>query len=79
MKTIYKYPTGTVNMHQGAVVLAGQSRNSKFYIWAEVDTTLPLTERHFVVYGTGWEISDNSRYITTIIDGECIWHVYEVI
>ena len=80
MKTVYKYPTGEVMMPKGAKVLAAWCQNGEVQIWAEVDDKAPLEERHFVVYGTGWEIATdrNLSYIGTVHDGAFVWHVYEV-
>lgn len=80
MKTIYKYNTGEVTMPKDAKVLKAGIQNGVVYVWAEVDTKAPIEERHFVVYGTGWEIATdrNLSYIDTVFDGPFVWHVYEV-
>lgn len=80
MKTVYKYTTGIVNMPKGAIVRKAAMQDGQVQLWAEVDTDNPLEQRHFVSYGTGWEIEeDNICYIDTVFDGIYVWHVYEVV
>ena len=80
MKTVYKYRLGDIQLPVGAKVLTAGVQGGEFYLWAEVDTDQPLEERHFVVYGTGWEITDSNRcYIATLFEGAFVWHVYEVL
>ena len=80
MKTIYKYPTGSIQIPKGARVLTAGCQSGEFYIWAEVDTEAPLEDRKFVVYGTGWEISeDKLSYVSTVFEHVFVWHVYEVL
>lgn len=80
MKTIYKYPTGFVDMPKGAIVRKAGTQNGEFFVWAEVDPSQPLEERQFSVYGTGWELEDRPLcYIDTVFEGAFVWHVYEVL
>lgn len=80
MKTIYKYPAGILNLPKGAIVRKAGMQGGVVTLWVEVDTDNPLEERHFVSYGTGWEISEDRSlcYIDTVFDGIYVWHVYEV-
>ena len=80
MKTIYKYNTGEILLPQGAIVRKAGMQNGMIALWAEVDTDAPDEHRHFVAYGTGWEIATdrNHCYIDTVFDGPFVWHVYEV-
>jgi hypothetical protein len=80
MKTIYKYKAGKVSIQKGAKVLTCGCQNNEFYIWALVnDTEAELETREFVVYGTGWEITDtNICYVGTFFEGSFVWHMFEV-
>lgn len=80
MITIHKYGEGLVNMPKGAIVRKAGMQDGRVVIWAEVDTSQPMELRHFVTYGTGWEIGEEARcYIDTIFDGAFVWHVYEIV
>lgn len=36
MKTVYKYPTGIVQMPKGAIIRKARMQNGEFFVWAEV-------------------------------------------
>jgi hypothetical protein len=38
-----------------------------------------LEERHICIVGTGWDLDDNMKYITTYIDGYFVWHIFELL
>jgi len=79
MKAIYKYSTGEISLPQGAIVRKAGMQNGAITLWVEVDTDAPTEYRHFVAYGTGWEIATDRSlcYIDTVFDGSFVWHVYE--
>ena len=75
MKVIYKYPFKIVdffdlNLPASAKILTCQSQKDEPYIWALVNTDEKLGRtRRFRVYGTGAEITEETRnlgYIGTI-------------
>lgn len=79
MKTVYKYPTGEIQIPKGAKVLTAEIQNEKVCIWAEVDTEQVLEHRTFHVYGTGHLIPEQACYVSTVFDGAFVWHIYEVV
>jgi hypothetical protein len=86
MKTIYKYPIlvvdeQTVIMPFGAEILTVQMQNGQPCLWALVDTSNPINQRHIQVRGTGHDCSDAGRYIGTfqMENGELVFHVFEVV
>ena len=79
MKTVYKYPVGEIQLPKGAKILTAKRQNDKVVLWAEVDTEQVLEHRTIHVYGTGHLIPDNACYISTVIDGIFVWHIYEVV
>jgi len=79
MKTVYKFPSGDIQIPKGAKVLTAGIQLGKVVLWAEVDTEQVLEHRTFHVYGTGHLIPDNACYITTLFENRFVWHVYEVV
>ena len=94
MKTIYKYSTlpddefrerFTLNMPKGAEILTVQvdQKNNVPSIWAMVDTEAPSEERHFELFGTGYEIPVDigveRKYIGTYQyqRGDFVGHIFE--
>ncbi|MCY1301702.1 hypothetical protein D9M70_513270 [compost metagenome] len=45
----------------------------------ELDPSAPKVQRTFLVFGTGWEVVDNSQHLGTVIDaGGFVWHLFEI-
>ena len=83
MKTIYKYQLtlsdNPITMIKGAEILTVKLQNGTPTLWALVDTNEYLEEsRLIVIRGTGHDIEDNAKYITTYIDGPYVWHIFEL-
>ena len=83
-KSIWKFPLDggvgpmVVEMPKGAEVLNAQIQGTAIVVWALVDIEATEGEtRSFRIYGTGWADVEG-RYISTIQDGQFVWHVYEV-
>lgn len=83
-KTIYKYSllhTGgnSVDMPQGAKILAVQSQQGVPTIWALVDVGQPTEKRTFLVVGTGHTIDGLGEYVGTVQlnEGRFVVHVFE--
>jgi len=84
MKTIYKYTLDsqdcTLQLPKGAEILTVQLKNGSPSLWALVNpNTSELEERHICIVGTGWEVEDTMKYITTYMDGYFVWHTFELI
>jgi hypothetical protein len=83
MKTIYKYPLHsqdcTLQLPKGAELLTVQLQNQIPTLWALVNPMTVTEERHICIVGTGWDVEDNMKYITTYMDGYFVWHVFELI
>jgi hypothetical protein len=83
MKTIYKYTLDsqdcTLNLPKGAEILTIKLQNNIPTLWALVNPMTVTEERHICIVGTGWQVEDNMKYITTYMDGYFVWHVFELI
>ena len=84
MKTIYKYPLTsqdcTLHLPKDSEILTIKLQNENPTLWALVNpNTSELEERHICIVGTGWQVEDNMKYITTYMDGYFVWHVFELI
>jgi hypothetical protein len=83
MKTIYKYPLHskdcTLQLPKGAEILTVQLQNEIPTLWALVNPMTVTEERHICIVGTGWDVEDNMKYITTYMDGYFVWHAFELI
>lgn len=82
MRVVYKYaiiqPVTRVTMPASSRVVSFREQNGLYFIWALVDTDLPLTERTFAVYDTGDEIKhENIRHIGTLVHNNLIRHLFE--
>jgi len=99
MRTIHKYKlddvahANIIDMPEYAEILTAQVQGNDIYIWAMHDTVdgdFPhpedkIVKRKFHIYGTGWEIPDESyahnrlQYIATVQMSPLVWHVFEEI
>jgi len=83
MKTIYKYTLNskdcTLQLPKGAEILTVQLQNENPTLWALVNPITVTEERYICIVGTGWQVEDNMKYITTYMDGYFVWHVFELI
>lgn len=79
-KVIYKYDlVHTIEMPKGAQILSIQMQGNQPTLWALVDLSAPMEDRHFATVGTGWTVGEGFWYITTYMDGPFVWHVFEAI
>ncbi len=51
---------------------------TRLTIWAQVDDARPLRRRTFAVVGTGHEVPQPARFISTVQDGPFVWHVFDL-
>jgi hypothetical protein len=79
MKTIYKYTLDEpVHIPKGSTVVQVGIQDGLYCIWAVVDTDAPLEERHFVVVGTGRELTTNMVHVGTVFEDPFVWHIMEL-
>lgn len=84
MKTIYKYLAPGIEcfieLPIGAKVLSFQFQRRQPYIWCLVDTDIKTEQRHFVLAGTGHDITayNNLNFIGTSQDGDYVLHLFEI-
>jgi hypothetical protein len=81
-KKIYKYEfdwnNETIALPKGAHILRAELQNNEPYLWAVVDPDQPEVQRQINVYGTGWDILEESGiYINTVFDGPYVWHFFD--
>lgn len=83
MQSIWKFPLTTtgeqsVDMPQGAKILACQTQNNTPCLWCVVDVNAPREKRTFRIYGTGHEFR-GGEYVGTyqIHNGGLVFHVFE--
>lgn len=53
-----------------------ESRGIAF--WAQVDPEAPARLRRFQIFGTGWAIPSDANPVGTAIDGDFVWHLFEL-
>lgn len=78
----YQIPEGnelSIKMPIKAKILDVQIQNEFVTLWAEVDIHAEFEDRHFLIFGTGWQLPDdkNLHYLKTVQIREFVWHVYE--
>ena len=64
-------------MPYGASILHVGVQDAQLYVWAEVNTTAPLVDRHFHIAGTGHPIPVGLHFVGSVMDGPFVWHVYD--
>jgi hypothetical protein len=86
MTTIHKYALDitdfqTVHLPKGAEILDAQMQRGNLHIWAIVDTNAPAEPRTFCIHGTGHPLPHaiNRKYLSSVQDGNFVWHVFEVV
>ena len=86
MKTIHKYPIEldyehkvTVRMPFVAKIVLVGSQHDQAFLWAIVDSTSPLVERHFRLIGTGHPIPGGYDHVGSFVlnHGESTCHLFE--
>lgn len=83
--TIWKFPIHVTSrtvlrVPASARFLSVQEQAGTLCLWAVVDPSAPVVERHIVIYGTGHLIGNLNRlsFIATAQMGALVWHVFEV-
>ena len=68
----------SIDMPNGANVIAYQVQHGDPTIWAEVDETKALVKHNFITLGTGHEAPElRGRHLGTIQLDSFVWHLYE--
>lgn len=49
----------------------------KFIAWFEVVPAAPAMTRDFFIVGTGQPVHYSLEYLSTCMDGDFVWHLYE--
>jgi hypothetical protein len=89
MRAVWKYPLGdwqtgmfSARMPHGAEILDLQNQMTMPTIWALVDPSAGMEDRHFIIIGTGNEFTwrEDMTYIGTFqtMGGAFVFHVFEV-
>lgn len=84
---VWKYPIErltdefTLRLPEGARILTVQMQYGRPCLWAQVDSTAPLTTRTFRIVGTGHPVPDGCllHYLGTfqMDGGTLVFHLYE--
>ncbi len=83
MKTVWKFPTSpnpfSLGLPVGAQVIHFDMQRGKPTMWVLVDNSTSTVSRHFLVAGTGYDLPDNVRHVSSCIDRELglVWHLFE--
>jgi len=85
-RVIYKYPIDVdgfgkpcrIALPAGALPLTANKQDMSIYAWIIVDTDLPSDSYiDFYVFPTGFiEIPEDLLFLSTILDGSYVWHVF---
>lgn len=79
---IYKYPFVITTLQALEVpelfkpLHAGLDSSGTPCIWAEVDADGPMKEIAVHVVGTGGYAPFGAQYISTLVQGRFVWHIY---
>lgn len=83
-KTIWKFTLARaslspVTMPIGAEILHVGVQENDICFWAKVDPKAKTETRLFGIYGTGWDIPNDteSEYVGTVQQGSFVWHIFE--
>jgi hypothetical protein len=87
-KMVYKYQLNTTNnqsvwLPKGAEILTVQTQNNIPYIWVLIDTSQPMEERRFEIFGTGasihYDMGTDRKYIRTyqLYSKNLVFHLFE--
>lgn len=90
--SVWKYPLGnwetgmfSAEMPRGAEVLSLQWQHDELCMWALVNPDAMVEQRHFIIVGTGHEVTgddsiSSSSFVGTFqyLGGDLIFHVFEV-
>lgn len=84
MKTVYKYPvpraakTFSIILPVNFRFLRVHFQEDNIFLWAEVVKDTQTKQFDFQVFGTGQDIPDSAKYLTTYDDGPFVFHLFQV-
>jgi hypothetical protein len=86
MITIWKYPIQVVDrqmvkMPHSAKIICAKMQFGQLCLWAEVtDQPVRAEDREIMIVGTGHPITSTAyKYIESVVDGNFVWHIFEVL
>jgi len=67
-----------VSMPIDSQILSVGVQNREIVIWAKVDPSMLTAAKHFLIYGTGWDLDnlDAYKYLGTVQIDRFVWHVF---
>ena len=85
MRTVWKFPLDVkdgmqaVPMPRGSKIVHVAQQGGRPTLWAEVESTQIMVDRHFVVVGTGHPVPDILVFHRgSCFQGDFVWHIYEM-
>ncbi len=82
MKNICKYDLNKhssgqkIEMPDSAKILKVAYQDNDLKMWVLVDVNIPKREYYVEIFGTGWDVETDGKYIDTVFDGEFVWHIF---
>lgn len=83
-RVVYKYKINmsvdefVVVMPRSAGIVKVEKQHEQPMFWALCDEGDFTADRRFTVKGTGHPVEPNMTYMGTWLDGEFVWHLFEV-
>lgn len=74
-----KERTQLVKMPEKSEIMDIQMQNGNLVMWALVEPESKNIDVKINMYGTGWEINNNTtkdEYLATVQDGGFVWHFF---
>ena len=71
--------TQLIKMPKDSEIMDIQMQNGKFVMWFLANPLNKEIEVKIDMYGTGWEINENTsknEYLSTVQEGDYVWHFF---
>lgn len=86
MRRVYKYPLTfgpgqtqtTLELPYAYQFLHFGFQDGNPIVWALVNPDNPSVQRTLRVVGTGWDLEEGSEHRGTAIEGDYVWHLFEM-
>jgi hypothetical protein len=75
---VYKATKFSLMLPQGAQFLRVNWQGQDLFAWYLVDTTAPVLQKDFLLYGTGHDVAPGAKWVTTFDNGPFVIHMFEV-
>jgi len=74
-------PSQVIEVPFGAQILTIQAQGEDIVVWYSCNPDRQLQQRAIVLVGTGHDLPDTHtlKYISTVQQGEFVWHFYEAV